>query len=84
MSKITGEWIADILVRDTATGNGSTTIFNLSGKLHSSDSLQVYVNGLLRTLTTDYTVNVSTSQVTFTTAPAIAQNIEFRYIEKSL
>jgi hypothetical protein len=84
MAKVIGEFLADVFEVDTASGNGSTTVFSLSGKLHSQDSLGVYVDGLKRRITTDYTVNVGTSQVTFVVAPAQAQNIEFQYIKKSL
>lgn len=84
MAKLLGEFLGDVYEVDTASGNGSTTVFNLSGKLHSQDSLVVYVDGLRRRITTDYTVNVGTSQVTFVTAPATAQNIEFHYVKKSL
>ncbi len=84
MAKIKGEFISDIYQVDTASGNGSTTVFNLSGKLQTQNSLVVTVNGLRREITTDYTVNVATSQVTFVTAPAIAQKIQFHYIKKSI
>lgn len=84
MSKVLGEFLSDIFEVDTASGNSSTTVFNLSGKLHSQDSLSVYIDGLKRRITTDYTVNVGTSQVTFVVAPATAQNIEFCYTKKSL
>lgn len=84
MSKTLGEFLADVYESDTANGDGSTTLFNLSGKLHSTDSLSVFIDGLKRRLTTDYTVNLGTSQVTFVTAPALAQNIVFNYTKKSL
>ena len=84
MAKVIGEFLGDVFEVDTANGNSSTTIFNLSGKLHSQDSLNVYIDGLKRKITTHYTVNVGTSQVTFVTAPATGQNIEFQYVKKSL
>jgi hypothetical protein len=84
MAKIKGEFLGDIFQVDSASGNGSTTIFSLSQKLRAQEMLFVFIDGLKKRITTDYTVNVSTSQVTFVTAPATAQNIEFHYIKKSL
>lgn len=84
MSKIKGEFIGDIFQIDSASGNGLTTVFNLSQKLRSQEMLFVFVDGLKKRITSDYTVNVGTSQVTFITAPATAQNIEFHYVKKSL
>ena len=65
------------------TGDGSTTVFQLS-KTYSSGgfsstriitkpvngTVSIYKNGVLQTLTTHYTVDHSTGLVTFVTAPA--------------
>ena len=84
MSKITGEWIDNIYTVDSASGDGSTTVFNLLDDLQSVSSLDVFIDGLRRKATTDYTVNLGASQVTFVVAPANAQSISFKYIRKSI
>lgn len=64
------------------TGDGATKVFQLRStytygaqtayrdetKIRGTPS--IYVNGVLQTVTTDYTVNLSTGIVTFVTAPA--------------
>jgi uncharacterized protein (TIGR02217 family) len=57
------------------TGNGSLNAFQLldnegypAGYIQGTPS--IYVNGVLKTLTTDYTINSTTGLVTFVTAPA--------------
>lgn len=53
----------------TFSGNNTATAYQLSETaLTSVDS--VYVGGVLKTVTTDYTVNLTTGVVTFVTAPA--------------
>jgi uncharacterized protein (TIGR02217 family) len=64
------------------TGDGTTTGFQLLRTMGSfSEPIQnlngnpsIYINGVLKTLTTDYTIN-STGFVTFVTAPALAASI---------
>ncbi|MBL8186594.1 MAG: TIGR02217 family protein [Acidobacteria bacterium] len=64
------------------TGNGSTTVFGLYKTYSSggvtrtrrivkpvSGSVSIYKNGVLQTLTTDYTIDYTTGIVTFTSAP---------------
>lgn len=54
--------------RQTFSGNGTATVYTLrESALTSVD--QVYVNGVLKTETTDYTVNLTTGVVTFVVAP---------------
>ena len=76
-----------VTAQTIGTGDGSTTVFTLQrvfgasgygvlapiGMLNTSKPLNVYVNGTLKTLTTDYTVNTSVPNnnfITFTSAPA--------------
>jgi uncharacterized protein (TIGR02217 family) len=70
-------------INQFGTGDGSTTIFGLYKTYSSggvtrtrrivkpvSGTVTIYVNGVLKTLTTDYTIDYSTGIVTFTSAPA--------------
>ena len=61
----------------TATGDGSTTTLTIdSGR--AVDDVLVYVNGFLLTPTTDYTISSTT--LTFITAPASSAEIVVRYL----
>jgi hypothetical protein len=61
----------------TATGDGSTTTLTIdSGR--AVDDVLVYVNGFLLTPTTDYTISSTT--LTFVTAPASSAEIVVRYL----
>lgn len=60
--------------RESAAGDGTKTAFTLA---NTPTSLEVYVNGEKKTVTTDYTL--STKTVTFTTAPANNAVIVFDY-----
>ena len=57
----------------TFNGNGSATTYQLAEKNISSVD-KVYVDGNLKTVTTDYTVNLSNGTVTFTSAPSSNMN----------
>ncbi len=63
----------------TATGDGSTTAFTITAGRAVADVL-VHVNGILMTPTTDYTISSTT--LTFVTAPAASAEIDFRYLPK--
>lgn len=56
------------------TGNGSTTGFAYTNLIFATSNLKVYVDGVLKTLTTHYTVSGALSEnggtVTFLSAPA--------------
>lgn len=61
--------------KSTATGNGVTTLFGFPIPFIAASDLQVYISGILKTLTTDYTISgsapyTSGANVTFLTAPA--------------
>ena len=60
--------------RESAAGDGANKAFTLT---NTPTSLNVYVNGELKTVTTDYTVSNKT--VTFGTAPAAGAVITFDY-----
>lgn len=57
----------------TFNGDGTSTEYHLAQKNIASVD-KVYVNGTLKTVTTDYTVNLTTGVVTFTTAPSQAMD----------
>lgn len=61
------------IVKDTFTGTGSQTTFNLTSTPSSADAVQVVINGMVQ-LETVYTV--SGSSVIFSTAPFNGQKIE--------
>lgn len=67
-----------VTAKSFGTGNGSTTTFALPGKTLQSGA-SIYINGVLKTLTTDYTItegNLTSptlegeTRITFVAAPA--------------
>ena len=65
--------------RTTATGDASTVAFTISASRTVNDVL-VYVNGICLVPTTDYTISSTT--LTFVTAPAASAEIAVRYLPK--
>lgn len=61
-----------------ATGNGVITVYTLPYPIYSAASVRVRVNGVLLVLTTDYTVNLVTREITFVAAPAASAKIVIR------
>src|SRR6056300_303085 len=61
----------------TNTGDGSTTAFTVVAS-RTVDDVLVFVNGTCLTPTDDYTISSTT--LTFTTAPAASAEIVFRYL----
>lgn len=59
------------------TGDGSTTAFTVLAN-RTVDDVLVVVNGIILTPTDDYTISSTT--LTFTTAPAASAEIVFRYL----
>lgn len=78
---LTTDWIDLQWVSDSGTGNGTATDFVLSEYPKTSINIMVSINGLKKTFGVDYTVNLSTKTVTFTTAPAVAQKINCTYLK---
>jgi hypothetical protein len=68
--------------RNTATGDGVMTAFTFTFKAFAPSELQVFVNGVLKTLTTDYTVTITQipegGTVTFVTPPPNGQPVVIR------
>ena len=62
---------------DTFTGDGSTTTQTINSGRNVNDVL-VIVNGIILVPTTDYTI--STTTLTFSTAPAASADIQVRYL----
>jgi hypothetical protein len=66
--------ISSTISRWESVGNGSTTIFPYTNKIFDDTDLNVYIDGVLQTLTTHYTVSGAGAEaggnVTFVTAPA--------------
>lgn len=67
-----GTWVVD-----TFTGDGSTAAFTMTSAPGSVENLQVTLDGLVLTPTTDYTVSGAT--LTFVTAPPDATQIISRH-----
>jgi len=65
---------------NTASGNGSTTVFNLTDTPVTLACLTVFVDGLAQVPTTDY--SLAGLAVTFVAAPANGQSIMFQYIKR--
>ena len=62
----------DALISDMVhQGNGSTTTFSLGDHPGTLGSVTVVVDGVIKKLTTDYTVNVGNKTITFSTAPVV-------------
>jgi hypothetical protein len=61
---------------DTYTGNGSTTTFSVTFPYIEKAHVIVTVDGVTKTLTSDYTFTTS-STITFTSAPAASSTIKF-------
>lgn len=72
--------IADQNPINSYTGNGSATTFAYTFKIMSSADLKVTVDGVLKTITTDYTVdgvgNSGGGNVVFNAAPANAAKVD--------
>jgi hypothetical protein len=79
MSLVRGKVLEDFTHKEVPSGtiNGSNTAFTLTYAPTSNDSIDVFVNGILQRLTTDYSVSGTT--LTFVTAPAIAQELYVSY-----
>jgi len=70
-----GKWTVDNLlkletdIRSTYTGTGSNTTFYLAQQV-DSDAVEVYVNDVLKTINTDYTIRKESRKLVFNSAPA--------------
>lgn len=64
-------------ITDTFTGDGSTVAFTINSGRNVNDVLAI-INGVILVPTTDYTI--STTTLTFATAPAASAEIQVRYL----
>ena len=63
---------------DVFTGNGSTTAFTLSESPTNTNSLMVFIDGILQKASTNY--GVSGTTLTFTSAPTNSAEIEVKHL----
>ena len=78
-----GKWTVDSILRIdtdvrsvyTATGN---TSFSLAQQVNN-DEVEVYVNGVLKTITTDYYIRKESKKLIFNTAPAANSEVKVVY-----
>jgi hypothetical protein len=79
-----GRWTVDNLlkletdIRSTYTGTGSNTTFFLAQQV-DSDAVEVYVNDVLKTINTDYTIRKESRKLVFNSAPASNTAIKVVY-----
>ena len=74
-------WTNTYTTEYVGVGDGSTTVFDAPSK--SASSYNVYLDGSVQTVTTDYTVGSggeeSTNQITFVVAPSSGEIITFSF-----
>ena len=77
-----GKFFQSMFTKETPTGtiNGVNTDFTLSVVPASSQTVLVFIDGLMQTITTDYTLSNQT--ISFVNAPALGQEINVFYLEK--
>lgn len=68
--------------KNSMVGDGTSTVFHLDSAGIDNVSA-VWVGGVLKTITTDYTVNLTDGTVTFTTAPESGNGVDNVVIEFS-
>ena len=79
-----GRWTVDNLlkletdIRSTYTGTGSNTTFYLAQQVDST-GVDVYVNDVLKTINTDYTIRKESRKLVFNSAPAANTTIKVVY-----
>lgn len=73
-------WLpADGPVQSSTTPNGSVTQFNIGAGVASS-KVRVFVNGIMRRPTTDYSFSPGNSYVTFAWAPVSGDDVRMEYV----
>jgi hypothetical protein len=69
--------IATQFIRDAFSGTGTQTAFTLSQTPFNTGHVQVFQDGILMIITTDYTISGTT--LTMVTAPALGQTLAVIY-----
>lgn len=80
MATTANKWVDFLFASESSVGDNTTTDFITTYDLKTQNSIWVIVDGLTRTITTDYTVNLGTKTISFVTAPALGQKITIKYI----
>lgn len=78
----TNDYLELSFASESGVGDGSTLAFPVASDIKSAVLVWVTVDGLNKTLNTDYTVTLLTKTITFAVAPAIAQKINIKYVLK--
>lgn len=80
MSRLNAAFLKRFFVDEVPTGavNGTNTVFTVAHEPLENDSVEVYLNGLKKSVGSDY--NISGSTITFTTAPVLGQQVRVSYI----
>lgn len=83
MSLLEAKQLNKFWIDETPSGtiNGSNTSFSLSQTPVENDAVEIYLNGLYLTYTTDYTISGTT--ITMVTAPVVGQVLRASYIQKA-
>jgi hypothetical protein len=76
---VSGTGDISVITNQTLNGDGSTTFFLLN-QAATAESILVSVNGVLQTPGVDYITSTGPDAIDFTTAPAIADTIQVRFI----
>jgi len=83
---VTNAMVNEVTARDEYVGNGSTTAFTYSFRILTTADIQVLSDGVVQTLTTDYTVSGAGDSgggtVTYVTAPASAVAVTLIRLQK--
>jgi len=83
MSRIEARFLKEFWVDETPSGsiNGSNVTFTLAQIPLENECVNVFLDGLKQTYTTDYTISGVT--ITFVVAPATAQILRVNYIRNT-
>lgn len=80
MKDLKARYIEDLFLTDSGVGDGVETEYVLTESPKSMNSTFVFLNGLL--VTTGVTLNIPTKTLTISPAPAIAQEIDVKYVRR--